>query len=77
MTWSRQRPVAWSKADLGALALMELPERPPMRSMGAMEAALSGMRVSGGITYSPCTSYLESGAAMVTTRGKGVGSWGG
>ena len=71
MTWRRQRPVAWSKADLGALALREVPESPPMRSMGAIEAALSGMRVSGGITYSPCTSYLYSGAPMVRTGGKG------
>lgn len=62
MTWRRHRPVAWSKANLGALAFGGLPERAPMRSMGAIEAALSGMRVSGGMTYSPCTSYLSSGA---------------
>ena len=59
MTWRRHRPEAWSKGDLGALAFRGAPDLGPISSRGAMEAALSGMRVSGGMTYSPWTSYLH------------------
>ncbi len=41
LTCKRQRPVAWPKADLGGLR--GAPDLDPISSMGAMDAALSGM----------------------------------
>ena len=64
LTWTRHRPSACSKGDVAP----ELAPWPPAPCMRAISAADLGMAATEGITYSPCTSYLQADNLMPQPR---------